>query len=301
MDFFSLLQRMLMIFFALAAGYVCHRLHILGGEADQKISKLILNLTMPCMILAAVINGDSLPEASVVLGIFAVSAVFYGLELVFVLLVPRFLGGTPEQLGVWRFALAFPNVGFIGYPVAVAIFGQEALFYAVLLVLPFNLLSFTLGPLLLTGAKQFSLRKMFSPTVVASLLSLLMALGDLRPPAFTGEMLAFVGDVTVPLSLLFTGSVLAGLDRLTPSPRLLALAAIRLLVLPAVLCPILRAMGTEAMILGIAVTQMAMPVAVNGSLLCMEHGGDAKSMAQITFVTTAVSILTIPLIAAVLL
>ena len=229
MDFFAILQRMLVILFAIVAGFVCRKLNFLGGETDQKISKLILNLTMPCMILAAV-----------VLGIFKVSAVFYGLEFLFAFLLPRFLPGTPGQKGVWRFGLAFPNVGFIGYPVAVALFGQEALFYAVLLVMPFNLLSFTMGPLLLTGAKQFSLRKMFSPTVIASLLSLVMALARIRPPAFTGELLAFLGDITVPLSLLFTGSILAGLRHMTPSPKLILLSAVRLLVLPAVLCPILR-------------------------------------------------------------
>ena len=53
--------------------------------------------------------------------------------------------------------------------------------------------------------------------------------------------------------------------------------------------------------LGIAVTQMAMPVAVNGTLLSMEYGGDTTCMAQITFLTTLGSILTIPMIAALLL
>ena len=71
--------------------------------------------------------------------------------------------------------------------------------------------------------------------------------------------------------------------------------------MPAALCPILRALGTEPMILGIAVTQMAMPAAVNGSLLCMEYGGDAECMAQITFVSTLASIVTIPIVAALLL
>ena len=115
-----------------------------------------------------------------------------------------------------------------------------------------------------------------------------------------GEAAEFVGGITVPLSLLFVGSLLAGLPmgRLLASPRLWILTAVRLLVMPAALCPILRWMGTEAMILGIAVTQMAMPAAVNGSLLCMEYGGDAECMAQITFVSTLASIVTIPVIAA---
>lgn len=300
MSFFDTLAEMLVLLFAILCGFAANRLGILGGETDRKISRLLLSVTMPAMILGAVCTGEALPEASVVLGVLRVSLVFYGLEFAFALAVPPLLGGTPAQKGVWRYSLVFPNVGFIGYPVAVALFGPEALFYAVILVLPFNLLSFTLGPLMLSGAKRFSLRQTLSPCVLASVGALVLALGRLRPPAMIGEAAEFVGSVTVPLSLMFVGSLLAGLPlgRLLASPRLWILTAVRLLLMPAVLCPILRALGTESMILGIAVTQMAMPAAVNGSLLCMEYGGDAECMAQITFVSTLASIVTIPIVAA---
>ena len=59
--------------------------------------------------------------------------------------------------------------------------------------------------------------------------------------------------------------------------------------------------GHMVNVLGIAVSQMAMPVAVNGTLLSMEYGGDTECMAQITFLTTAASILTIPIVAVLLL
>lgn len=303
MSFAETLCEMLVILFAIFAGYLANRLGMLGGETDKKISRLLLGVTMPCMILGAVSTGDTLPEVSVVLGVLWVAAVFYLLELVFVLVLPRLLGGTPGQRGVWRYTLAFPNVGFIGYPVAVALFGPQALFYAVILALPFNLLSFTLGPLLLAGAKRFSLRQTFSPCVIASAIALVLALARLRPPEAVGEAFEFVGRITVPLSLMFVGSLLAGLPlgRLLASPRLWILTLVRLLVMPAALCPILRFLGPDPMILGIAVTQMAMPTAVNGSLLCMEYGGDAECMAQITFVSTLASIVTIPVVAAVLL
>lgn len=303
MSFLDTLAEMLVLLFAILCGYAANRLGILGGETDKKISKLLLSVTMPAMILGAVCTGDALPEASVVLDVLKVALVFYGLELVFALAVPPLLGGTAGQRGVWRYTLAFPNVGFIGYPVSVALFGPGALFYAVVLALPFNLLSFTLGPLVLAGAKRFSLRQMISPCVAASALALVLALARLRPPAMVGEAVEFVGGITVPLSLMFVGSLLAGLPlgRLLASPRLWILTAVRLLVMPAALCPILGALGTEPMILGIAVTQMAMPAAVNGSLLCMEYGGDAECMAQITFVSTLASIVTIPIVAALLL
>ena len=302
MSFLDTLSEMLVLLFAIAAGFLANRMGILGGGTDKKISRLLLAITLPSMILGSVCTGEALPEAGVVLGTLGVAAVFYLLEFAFVLAAPPLLGGTPGQKGVWRYTLAFPNVAFIGYPVVSALFGAEALFYAVILVLPFNLMTFTLGPLMLTGAKRFSLRQMFSPCVVSALLALILALGRLRPPAMIGEALEFVGGVTVPLSLLFVGSLLAGLPlgRMLASPRLWILTAVRLLALPSVLCFLLRWMGTDPLILGVAVTQMAMPAAVNGSLLCMEYGGDAECMAQITFVSTLASIVTIPILAAVL-
>lgn len=303
MNFFDTLCEMLVILFAIAMGYASNRLGYLGGETDRKLSKLILNITMPAMIVAAVITGDELPGLTEILSILKVAVVFYALEFALAVIVPRFLRGTPGQTGVWRYSLSFPNVGFIGYPVAVALFGSGALFYAVVLALPFNVLSYTLGPLMLTGAKQFSWKKMLSPCAVAAILGLILALVRVRPPEIVGECLDFVGGITVPLSLLVIGSLLAGLPakQVLSSPKLWFLAALRLLVMPVVLCLILRLMSIDSMVLGIAVTQMAMPVAVNGTMLSMEYGGDTECMAQITFLTTLASIITIPVVAAILL
>ena len=303
MNFWDVFGEMLVILFAIAAGYGANRLGYLGGETDQKISKLLLNITMPAMIVAAVVTGEELPGLSTILSILEVGMVFYLLELVFVLVVPRLLPGTAGQKGVWKYALAFPNVGFIGYPVAVALFGDGALFYAAVLALPFNLLSFSLGPLLLVGAARFRWKQLFAPCIVASVIGLVLALTRLRPPALVGEMLDFVGDITVPLSLLVVGSLLAGMSpgQVFRSPKLWVLTVIRLMVLPVALCLILRLLEIDSLVMGIAVTQMAMPVAINGTLLSMEYGGDTEGMAQITFLTTVASILTIPIIAVLLL
>ncbi len=303
MNFFDVLAEMLVILFAIAAGYGANHLGYLGGETDQKLSKLILNITMPAMIVAAVITGEELPEISVILSILEVGVVFYVLEFAFVLTVPKLLPGTAGQKGVYRYTLAFPNVGFIGYPVAVALYGEGALFYAAILALPFNLLSYSLGPLMLAGAGRFRWRQLLSPCIVASVLGLVLALTRLRPPAMVGEMLDFVGSITVPLSLLVVGSLLAHMSpgKVLRSPKLWVLSVLRLLVMPALLCLVLRGMHIEAMVLGIAVSQMGMPVAVNGTLLSMEYGGDTEAMAQVTFLTTLGAIVTIPVLAAVLL
>lgn len=299
MSFLDTFFEMLVILFGIAAGYLARRLGYLGGETDQKLSKIILNITMPCLIIASVTTGETLPEASKILSTLKVAAVFYGVEMLVAVAAPRILGGTEQQKGVWRYILVFPNVAFIGYPVTVAIFGPEALFYAVILVLPFNLLAYSIGPLMLAGRAKFRWQQLASPCIIAAVLALVVALCRLSLPALVGECAAFVGDLTTPLSLLVVGSLLAGLSvkQVFASPRLWALTALRLLVLPALLWVILGWMQVEPLVAGIAVVLMAMPAAVNGAMLCMEYHGDTECMAQGTFLTTLVSIFTIPVVA----
>ena len=187
---------------------------------------------------------------------------------------------------------------------AVALFGQDALFYAVVLTIPFNLLSFTLGPLMLGGGLRFSWKQFLTPCIVASVLSLIVALTHTQIPGQIGEMLNMVGDVTVPLALMLVGSELAKLPlrEMLGGPRVWAIVIIRLLALPVLFSGVLLLlMDLPEMLYGVAVSQMAMPVAVTGTLMCATYGGDQRSMAQVTFLTTVMSIITIPILAVMLL
>ena len=211
MSFFDTFSQMLVILAAIVVGFTANRMDFLDSHANQKISQLLLNFTTPALIVASVLTGETLPALGEILSVLKVSVIFYGVELLFILAVPRIVGGTPGQKGVWRYTMGFPNVGYIGYPVAVALFGQGAMFYAAVLALPFNLLTFTLGPLMLGGGARFHWKQVVSPCTCASVLALFLALARLRPPALIGEMLDFVGDLTVPLALVLVGSLLAGL------------------------------------------------------------------------------------------
>lgn len=304
MDFIASLAKMSVVLTAIAAGYLANKLGYLGGEVDRKLTKVILNITMPAMTLGAVATSAELPGTRELINLLEGVAVFYGMALLLAMLLPRLIGGTKAQQSVWRFALSFPNVGFIGIPVVTAFFGPEAVIYAVIFMLPFNVLSYALGPVMLSGGfRNFSFRKLFTPAVVASVAALVMTLFRLRPPIQVGECLNIVGDITAPLSLMVIGSILAGLPigRVFASPRLWALTALRLIALPVLLRLLLQPLGMEELALSVAIVEMAMPVAANGSMLCMEYGGDMDTMAQATFLTTLLSMVTVPLMVTVLL
>lgn len=304
MDFFVSFSNMSMVLFAIAVGFLAHKLGIMTDETNRKMTKLLLTITMPCMTLGALRTSEELPDFGVVLGILEAALAFYAAEFLLAAFLPRLLGGAPLQRSVWRFALCFPNVGFIGIPVCTAFFGPEAMIYAVILILPFNLLSYSLGPLILSGGfRNFRLRELLSPAVVSSLIALVMTLMRVRPPQLVGDWLNFVGDMTTPLSLIVIGSLLADMPirEALASPRLWIVAAIRLVVLPVVLFAILQPLHLAQIVVNVAVLQIAMPVAANGSMLAMEYGGDVRTMARITFLTTLCSMITVPVLASVLL
>ena len=304
MDFFVSVSNMCVVLSAIAAGFLAHKLKILGGETDRRMTSLLMTITMPAMILGSLSTSEDLPDLWTVLGILGAAAVFYGLEFLLAAFLPRLVGGEATQRGVWRFALCFPNVGFIGIPVCTAFLGDAATIYAVILILPFNLLSFSLGPPMLTGGfGSFRARELVTPTMVAAVAALAMTLLRFRPPEVIGDCLNMVGDLTTPMSLMIIGSLLAEMPfrEALRSARLWCVTAVRLVVLPVALFGILRLLHVGSMVTHVTVLQMAMPVAANGSMIAMTYGGDVQAMARITFLTTLCSMVTVPVLASILL
>ena len=299
MSFMATFSKMLMILFAISMGYLANRLKILDDGSNRKLTKLVLNITIPGLILSAVMTGEAQPEVGTVLSVWKMAAVYYAVELLAVLVVPPLLGGTDRQKGVWRFSLLFTNAIFIGYSVLGALYGERAVFYAVLLTLPVNALSFSVGPLMLGGSRRFSWKSLCTPSFLSSVVSLVIVLAGIQVPAYAGEVLGFVGDMTAPLSLLVLGSVLAGmpLGKVFAMPRIWALSIVRLVAMPVLLLVCLRPLGLDPVVLSTGVIIMATPAAVNGFMLAIEHDGDSECMAQTIFLSTLCSIVTIPLVA----
>ena len=111
MSFFDTFSQMLVILAAIVVGFTANRMDFLDSHANQKISQLLLNFTTPALIVASVLTGETLPALGEILSVLKVSVIFYGVELLFILAVPRIVGGTPGQKGVWRYTMGFPNVG----------------------------------------------------------------------------------------------------------------------------------------------------------------------------------------------
>ena len=307
-EFQNVFVQLIVLFALIAVGYAMKKLHIMDEDFDAKFSSLVLNTALPALILASVLAADELPSTAEILQTILFSCLAFVVLIIAALVVTAILRVPVGQRGTFRFMLIFGNTGFLGYPVVTAIFGQEALIYACIYNLPFNLICFSLGVWLIVSDNDYGVKVKMKPQDflstcnVCCIIVIVLALLGIHDVPVLGDALDVLGDMTTPSTLLIVGSSLANLAprELLGTPRLWAAALCRLLLMPALtwlaLSPLL-----SGQLLQMLVILAGMPVATNGTILSYRYGGNPKIMAQGTFLTTVLSLATLPLIAAVLL
>lgn len=145
-----ILQQMMVLFVIMLIGFFAERKGILDEKASKKISWIVVNIANPAMILSSV-SGESRihPKELAVTAVISTSMFLCLMGLAVVL--PRILKVAGSQKGVYRVMTVFSNIGFMGFPIISALYGKEALLYAALFILPYNILIYTYGILCLSS------------------------------------------------------------------------------------------------------------------------------------------------------
>ena len=293
---------MLILLAIVIVGYVAGKLKYMGGDFDRRLSNIIIDITCPALILSSTMGGK-LPDRSLILPLLGISLLTYVLLAIAAWTLPRWLTKKSEDRGTVGFALMFGNVGFIGYPIVGAIFGHEAVFYAAILNVINTLSVFTAGVMLVNGERQrmaFQSKILVStPMISAYLAILIVALGIDNIPSVISQPITMIGGITVPGALLIIGSSMSRLSwrMMLGSGVVYVTTAFRLLILPLLLYVIFRTMGFDSLVVNINTLVIAMPVATYGTILCLRYGRDTALITEITFISTLLSVLTIPLVA----
>ena len=292
---------MITLFAIVVVGYAAGKLGYLGGTFDKRLSKVVIDITCPALILSSAVTGE-LPDRQYILPLLLISVITYIVLTGMAYLLPRYLTKRIEDEGPVGFALMFGNVGFMGYPVVASIFGHEAIFYAAVLNVVNTFAVFTIGTMLITGKSEvegskFQKKVLYSTPMLAAYLTMaIVALRIDNIPAFISQPLTMIGNITVPAALLIVGSSMSHL-----SPRAMlgngtvyATTLFRLAILPIAIYYLCRALGFSEFVVNINTIVIAMPVATYGTILCLRHGKDTAFITEVTFITTLLSMLTIP-------
>jgi predicted permease len=207
---------------------------------------------------------------------------------------------VPEgRRGTFMVLCSVPNSSFIAFPVVLSVFGQEGLTYGVLYDVGVTIPLYTVVILALqngTGAKG-SWRALINPCLAAVLLAFLLNVADVSVPEVVMEPLRIMGNATTPLAMLTMGYLLAGLgvrkDAITL--ELGAVVLCKLVLYPLLAYLLMLPFNLDPLVRTVIVMVAAMPSMASTPVFVEKYGGDSDFAVTGVFVTTLLSIVTIPL------
>ena len=294
----QLINQVIVLFIIMAIGFYAKKKKFLNNVVDKGLSELLLNITLPFMIVTSFnikYEVDMVSNAQKIL----IYSFLIHISLIFI--SKMFFFKLPKnKQQVFRFITIFSNVGFIGYPVLESIYGGTGVFYAAIFNIAFNILVWTVGVMLFTGEKDFkSMRKsLANPALIAVIIGLIIFSFSIRLPLSIETSLKLVGSTTTPISMIIVGSMLAEMkfkDAFSDFSVYYA-AVVRLFIVPIIVYIVLKLLKVDEFLLTICVILQAMPAAVMAPIIAEKYGGDSLLASQCVFITTIVSGITIPII-----
>lgn len=301
MNILSVISQMGILLAIIAVGFAAAKCNVFPEGTNKVLAQLVIVVTNPCVVLYSVLgseriltNGEVLLLTAIALGVFAVLILLGRL-------LPNLLRCPKADIDLYRFMTTFANMGFMGFPVVRALYGDGAVFYASIFNLVFQFVVYTYGVALLApkdSKHRFSWKTLISPIIIASVLAYIFYLTDFAAPEVLIDGLGMLGNVTSPVAMLVIGIALSkvSLREVFGNWRLYVLNGIRLLVLPLCAYFILRNISTDLVILGIPVVMLGMPMATLTTLMSAKYGGNERLAASGVFMSTLMSFITIPLL-----
>lgn len=313
LDTGTILSQILVLFILAAIGFVSGKTGYLPENAGTVVSKLVMRVTMPALILSKMLSAD-----------FSADNYFDGLKLVAVALVTlllifaitrpftRLMKIPDKSRNVYCMQSLFGNVIFFAFPLFQALFGDIGVLYALFFNVGNDILLWTLGIYLAGkhkgGGFGNALKHILNMNMIMFIIGLILVLSNLSAKLKGGvvyQTADMIGKATSPLSMIFVGLVMAsskGMFKNLGKKMLSILLALQKQLIVPVLAGLVLLFAVKQgwisdVVMMIAVMQLAMPVGTLTVSIAAEYDSDYEMAADNVFVSTLLSIVTLPLIA----
>ena len=301
MDIMVVFQTMLKLFLLLILGFVLFKCHIFDEYTNKKISALIVNVASPMLIISSIAGVEGSNKSIVFLMIGAGILMYIGF-IILGKIINRIFPFPKKDWPVYECMVVFANTGFMGYPVLLDVFGQEAVFYASLIHMAFNFFVYTYAIMCLTKGddSEFKLnfKQLLTPGIILIFVGIFIYLFDIQLPSVLMDTINSVGSLTAPLSMMMIGSSLAVYpikDSFTDW-RSYVFAFVRLMIVPFVTMIMCRLLHIDAYYANITIITNAMPVGSMVLMLATQYNANVKIVTRNIIVSTLLSVITIQLL-----
>lgn len=303
MNFTAVAYQIGILALTILIGFLVGKTGYLNTGIKDALSKLIVRLVLPCLIISSISSKEL--DKGLLKDIFAVFlmsafclAVLYGIGVI----TAKALKIPKDTENVHRLLTCLGNVTFVGYPVITAMYGETGFFYAIIYWLINDLFLWTCGPFILSSEKIKSkkdiLKKSVNPNSVAFAIAVLMLIFGIKLPKLISDTVSGIGGLTVGLSMIFIGMALADIDAKKTLKKwwIFVIAPIKMIIMPIVFIYIFKAFGIREILLGAVILEAAMPAQTVLSILANESKADFEYAACGMFVTTLLSLITLPFV-----
>ena len=292
-------NQMISLFLLMLTGYLANRFGVIDKTFESKVSRFIVNISLPATILNAV-TGSDMPHDQEMLPIFIAAVSIFLVAHVVCHFIQKIICWDPT----YELMLNYSNLGFMGIPIISTLYGGEYVLHVSIFMMTFNLSLFSYGVYLLSRDdaknRHFSVKKLLSPGILSAFLAIGIYLLDIRLPQHAVSLFSTIGVTTTPLAMIVIGSTLAGVKFSTvfTDKELYLFSFLKLLVLPMITFFVLRFFIKDRTLLEISTILSGCPIAGNVSMLCMEYNRDVTLVSKGICISTLLSMISIPIVSA---
>ncbi|AMC92513.1 hypothetical protein AOC36_00430 [Erysipelothrix larvae] len=293
MDINVLLNQMGMMGLLILLGYVFGRTGKLTLKGAQEITNILFQICTPMIM----INALNMPFSIETLNRYFISFIVSLILILISVGISMIFFKSNERIE--RFACSFSNVGFMGIPLVEQYLGIEYVFYVTACIIALNIVSWTLGIIMITGRKEsVMLRQIIrNPAFTGLAVGLLFFALPIEFPAFITTTVQQVAQINTVLAMIVLGYYVSttSVSKII-NLKALRVSTVRLIFIPLVLMVILGLGGSrlydmrEALLIVVAA-----PAGVNTALFAEQAGQDYAYATGIVSLSTILSVVTIPL------
>lgn len=295
--FLSVILEVAVILLLIVIGYFTVKKGMFTKESLGSITSFLLYIVTPCLLVSSFLSAEPgkldgwtmllavvLPALSIVISI-AVSYLFFRRE-------------PSGRRRVLRFSMIFCNVGFMGIPLVEGIVGSEGVLYGSFFIAVFNIFCWTYGYVMMGGGKVRLKALLLNPGVIGIVIGLPLYLLDVPVPALIERPIELISALNTPLAMIVVGGYIAQvkLRAFVSDLAVYKMAVLRLVVAPLLYLALVWLLRPDETLLMSTVIQAATPVAANCVLFAVQYDSDAELASKSVAVSTALSVVTIPLL-----
>lgn len=309
MNVFVVIQQMMVLLSMMLVGYAAFKIKWLDGNACSRMSKIVINVLNPCLLVNGVLGKEAHLESSMLFQTLILVVLYFGVLVLLSTPVVSLLRVKKEHYNLYRLMLIFSNVGFMGIPVISNIYGKESMLLIAFYNLGYNLLLYTYGIYLAAkgrqeegekGDKDAQWKRLLNPGVASCVLAVVIFVSGASMPESVCTFFDYVGNAAVPLSMILIGASVAqgGRKEFFLDIKMYVFSTIKMLIIPITAALLIGFLPWPAMVEGVFILMLAMPVGSIVVMLATESGGDAIECTKGSILTTLLSVLTIPIVSA---